>query len=113
MALKDQEVIMTGMGKAIARLSEEFVTAATNKYLTAIDSVLADSEMENIEKFGTIKVIMDVGWQRITAVTHSDPNITINDLAAREAGKGFLTGDKGMDDVILESMGLVRKEEQK
>jgi len=108
--LEDQEAIIKGMGEAVGRLSEEFVLKALGKFLTTVDSILSDSTMTDVEKFGSIKVVMDVGWKRITAITHGDPSLTITDLAAMEASKSILTGDKGMDDAILDIMGLSRKE---
>lgn len=110
MSVKDQEVMMKVLGEAVAALSEEFVQGAVSKFLTAIDSILADTSMTDVGKFGTIKVIMDLGWRRVTAVTHGDPNLSIEDLArARAVESGelsppFLTGDEGMDELILESM---------
>ena len=113
MSMKGQEGMIKAMGKAIGELSETFVHGATSKFLTAIDTILADMEMTDIEKFGAIKVIMDLGWKRITAVTHGDPDLTIDDLAVREAAGAFLTGDKGMDDSLLDVLGLERKDVDK
>lgn len=87
MTMKNQHKVIEGLGHSIAKLSDEFVEGVANHILTGVDSILADMEMTNIEKIGSIKVIMDVGWSRMTAVTHGDPNITIQEIASQEPEK--------------------------
>lgn len=109
MTFEDQQEVIKVMGRQVAGLSVGFVESATSKFLTTVDSILADPDMSQIEKFAAIKTIMDEGWRRIVAVTHGDPNLTVGQLAAREVTSELFTGDKGMDDAILDLMGLERK----
>lgn len=87
MTMEEQMKVVEGLAHSIAKLSDAFAEGVANHTLTGVDSILSDTEMTNIEKIGSIKVIMDVGWSKITAVTHGDPDITVRELASKEPEK--------------------------
>ena len=87
MTMEKQQQVIKGLASSISKLSEEFVAGVANHILTGVDSILSDMEMSNIEKIGSIKVVMDVGWSTMTAVTHRDPDITIQEMASEEPKK--------------------------
>jgi len=87
MTMEKQQQVIKGLAVSISKMSEGYVEKVAGHILTGVDSILADMELNNIEKVASIKAVMDVGWSKITAVTHGDPNITIEEIASQEPKK--------------------------
>lgn len=83
MSKDDQMDVVKLMGVEIALHSDEFVKKVCDLLLKAVDSVMTDSSLTQLEKFAMIKVIADVGWQRIAAVAYGNPKITIEEISSK------------------------------
>ena len=76
--------MVEGLGRKIGEMTDEFIAQISEKYLSAMDTILSDPHTSPVEKIGMIKVLADGAWSKMASITYGNPKLTVEDVGNME-----------------------------